>query len=206
MSQLPRKLSNKLDELKKLASEIFDESIDLNSMLEKEAEGQAIEDKGILTLYLSDRFYDKLNTGRFDGQINIQWYGMDNFIYHPSADSPFAYTTSEGRSIKPKLMNTDGGSIPKLFQSMKNFSPWGYAPAFIIHDWLFVAQEINDPDDKDWSFKESAIVMAEAMKTLMETGFEGNKGEIINVDKSKDVLYLMYLAVSSFIAKRSWEN
>lgn len=171
----------------------------------QEAEKNDHIDKGLLTFYLADRFYDKLPTGRFKGQIHVQWEGMDTFTFHTSEDKPFSYTTADGRKIQPKTMVTDGGSIPKLFQVFKKFSSWGYAPAFIIHDWLFVAQEIKDETDLDWTFEQSALVMAEAMKTLMEEGIENNKGKINKLDKSKDVLYLMYLAVSSFIAKKSWK-
>ena len=33
-------------------------------------------------------------------------------------------------------MYTDGGSIPRIAQAFNGFSPWGYAPAYMIHDWL----------------------------------------------------------------------
>ena len=48
--------------------------------------------------------------------------------------------------------------------------------------------------------------MAEAIKTLMEVGFENQDGEIKKFPKSEDTLYLMYLAVSSSIARDAWDN
>ncbi len=42
--------------------------------------------------------------------------------------------------IRPGLMYTDGGSIPKIAQVFKGLSPWGYAPAYMIYDWVFTAR------------------------------------------------------------------
>jgi hypothetical protein len=75
-------------------------------------------------------------------------------------------------------MYTDGGSIPRIAQVFKGFSPWGYAPAYMIHDWLFVARHclIDGMDEarfksvRDVSFDESAQILGEAIQALVQTG------------------------------------
>jgi hypothetical protein len=67
-------------------------------------------------------------------------------------------------------------------RGLQGFSPWGYAPAYIVHDWLFAAHHCiaagkpMDPRDagevekvRAFSFRNSIDALAEVMKTLMET-------------------------------------
>ncbi len=72
-------------------------------------------------------------------------------------------------------MYTDGGSIPRPGQLFNGFSPWGYGPAYMVHDWLFVARhcltdDTPTPEEKRiaaMQFQESAEIIAEAIKTLI---------------------------------------
>lgn len=74
------------------------------------------------------------------------------------------------------MMYADGGSIPKAAQLFEGFSPWGYAPAYMIHDWLFVARHCNVDGEAtqgerkmdDIEFQTSADIIAEAIKTLVQ--------------------------------------
>src|SRR3972149_11225742 len=75
--------------------------------------------------------------GALKGALLIQWDRENLFIYVPDPKDPLRFTTRDGREIKPGRMYTDGGSIPRLFVGFKGFSPWGYAPAYVLHDWLF---------------------------------------------------------------------
>jgi len=211
-------LSNK-ESLKEKASEHFVDGLAqaIAEKIEEYAHKQAenlpstlnrgsIVSYSLATLFLSDRFYSKLGVGEFSGRPLVSWNGMDNFIHIPDKNEPFFYTTSDKRVIQPRLMQTDGGSIPRILRGLKKFSSWGYAPAFIVHDWLFTAKKCGHEPDTDWTFPQSALVMAEAMKTLMEVGYINYSGKLEKIEKAEDTLYLMYQAVSSFIAEDLWED
>ncbi len=179
----------------------------LQAELQMELGGPARE--SFATLFLADLFYSRLNSGHFEGVPTVTWNGFD-----PENDRPmfvfngtdFAYVTSNGRRIAPGKMDTDGGSIPKVLHAVGNFTPWNYGPAFIVHDWLFVAHKCNAAPDNDIDFEMSARIMAEALKTLMEVGFTNVDGQVQKFPKAEDTLYLMYLAVKTPFAKRLWDD
>ncbi|MHA3115269.1 DUF1353 domain-containing protein [Acinetobacter sp. ANC 4635] len=160
----------------------------------------------LFTVFLSDNFYADLGVGRFTGRLMVCWNGMDEFVFIPDNSHPFSYTSSDGRTITPKLMYTDGGSIPRVLRGLSKFSSWGYAPAFIIHDWLFAAHKCKYAPDTDWDLQSSALILAEAIKTLMEVGYENYEGHQVKLEKGEDTLYLIYLAVKSFIAQDIWDD
>jgi len=131
--------------------------------------------------------YDALEPAEFSGSVLVLWvgendggYGDGKFIYVPvpgdeltlQRHNPDA-TVSQ---ITPGAIYTDGGSIPRAAQVFKGFSPWGYAPAYMVHDWLFVAKKcVTDgtatPDEVPigrMDFIESAEVLGEAIKGLIE--------------------------------------
>ncbi|MCP4409310.1 MAG: DUF1353 domain-containing protein [Gammaproteobacteria bacterium] len=166
-------------------------------------------DRSIGTLFLANIFYPKVGIGEYYGTPQVIWNGFDVKAQRPTfvySASNFAYTTANGRVITPGLMNTDGGSIPKVLHSIGDFTPWGYGPAYIIHDWLFVAYKCGIQPDDDVSFEESAEMIAEMIKTLMETGFVNYDGETQIFPKSKDTLYLIYQAVKSPVARALWND
>ena len=51
-----------------------------------------------------------------------------------------------------------------------------------------------------------ATLLAEAIKTLMETGFENYDKATQKFPKKEDTLYLIYQAVSTDYAKKLWDN
>src|ERR1019366_6291836 len=75
-----------------------------------------------------------------------------NGVYIPSPASSFAFTTTRsGKVIQPGLMYTDGGSIPRIAQIFGGFSPWGFGPAYAVHDWIFFGRHcILDGEDGPW--------------------------------------------------------
>jgi hypothetical protein len=170
------------------------------------AGASVISSRSSLTGWRGDRLYRDLGTGTFEGRISLIWNGPDLFVYNVDPNHPFQYTTAAGRVIRPQLMDTDGGSIPKLLRGVGNFSSWNYAPAFIIHDWLFVAHKCNSAPDNNWEFEETATVMAECIKTLMVRGFTDYDGANVKLPKDEDTLYAMYLAVGSRIARNAWND
>jgi hypothetical protein len=130
--------------------------------------------------------YDKADPGKFTGRIYLMWIddggasGSGTFVFVPVPGQELTFTRQNPaatvKEIKPEMMYTDGGSVPRIAQAFKGFSPWGYAPAYMVHDWLFIARNCitdgtpigREPDIAGMEFAESADVMAEAIKTLVE--------------------------------------
>jgi hypothetical protein len=129
--------------------------------------------------------------GRINEPVQTVWVSSDTFIYVPGPEKRnFVFETANGRIIAPGLMYTDGGSIPRIAQIFKAFSPWGYGPAYIVHDWIFYAQHCdidrfgenqdvyNDAkrfadvygygDYGRIDFHESAQILAEVVKTMID--------------------------------------
>jgi Protein of unknown function (DUF1353) len=145
----------------------------------------------------SQYVYQHTSTGTFKGKLDVRWIEPDRFIYVPNTEDPMRFTTSQNKVIRPDKMYTDGGSIPRLFWSVPGYSPWGYAPAYIIHDWLFEAHHCELSEYKDVSFEDSARDLAEGIKTLMENGI---------APRDETTLWAIYEAVLSPIAKAAWER
>lgn len=193
-----------------LAQEIFEqidnEEHQRTGPMHRNFMGDMVVPRSLATLFLADDFYEKIAVGNFSGRVVIVWNGADNFVFVPDESHPFSYTTSQGIVIRPQLMYTDGGSIPQILRGLKKYSSWGYAPAFIIHDWIFAAKRCSYSLDSRWTLEDAALIMAEAIKTLIVVGFEDYEGKSFTLDKSEDTLYLMYHAVKSRIAKNLWDD
>jgi Protein of unknown function (DUF1353) len=85
-----------------------------------------------------------LSGGILTGELALAWDNGLQFVAYPVEGNELAYALPKGHrlaailgKIKPELMYTDGGSIPRAFWSFDGLSPWEYGPAFIIHDWMF---------------------------------------------------------------------
>jgi hypothetical protein len=142
--------------------------------------------------------YRRTETGELRGRVTVEWRKPDLFSYRPDVDQPLLFVRKTGEEIKPGLMFTDGGSIPRAFWVLKNYSPWGYGPAFVIHDWLFHMQNCKLPGYENYSVGKAATVMSEVMKTMMESpGFDYG---------SKTTMYLMYEAVQTQPAREAWNE
>lgn len=162
----------------------------------------------IKTLFLSDNFYKKIKIGRYTTYCNaVALPGQDNFKFIQHQSPPkFSYITSNGRAITPANTNFNGGSIPNFLRVFKVLSPTYYLSAYLIHDWLFKCHQESTGVDQDFSFEDTAVILAEGIKTLMETGYFEPDGNIIKLEKNEDALYLIYLAVRSPIAKGIWNK
>jgi hypothetical protein len=141
-------------------------------------------------------FYDKTPTGRFTGKLYVEWIAPNQFIYRPDADRPLVFTASDGRSLKPRPMYTDGGSIPRLFWSAPNLAPWDFGPAYVIHDWLFEQRHCKYDDWQSYDFERGAQILAEGIKTQMTSAGT----------EDASIVYAIYEAVRSPIAKALWEG
>lgn len=141
-------------------------------------------------------FYSKTATGSFAGKLTVEWVRPNLFIYRPDKDDPLRFTAPDGRVIQPRLMYTDGGSIPRLFWSAPDFGPWDFAPGYIVHDWLFQQHHCQVGDWQDYDFPKSATILAQGMKTQMEKAGQ----------PEPTVVFAVYEAVRSPIAENLWNR
>jgi hypothetical protein len=142
--------------------------------------------------------YAQTKQGELHGRLVVQWIEPDEFIFLPDTVRPLTFTRANQDAITPGRMYTDGGSIPRPFRVLRNYSPWGYAPAFIIHDWLFHMQHCQLPGYEKYDVDRAAWVMSEVMKTMMEQDEE--------VPTDKLALYAMFEAVRSPVAAKLWNQ
>ncbi|MCB1519186.1 MAG: DUF1353 domain-containing protein [Hyphomicrobiaceae bacterium] len=142
--------------------------------------------------------YDQTKTGELKGTLQIRWLSQDKFLFVPDAADPLVFKRADGTVIQPQSMYTDGGTIPSALRAIKAYSPWGYAPAFIIHDWLFVMKQCKLQGHEAYDLDTAAMIMAEAMKTLMEKPDFGGPNKLVH--------YSMYEAVRTSTARDYWEN
>lgn len=146
------------------------------------------------------RFYhfDTTATGQLTGQVVVIWVKPDRFVYVPHPTDPLTFRPSRGPAIVPDLMYTDGGSIPRIVQAAPGFSPWGYAPAYIIHDWLFTLRDC-DPAALarlQVDFDRSSEILAEVIKALVANGV---------VLRNDNAFSAISWAVSTPIARQAWD-
>ncbi|MER9254539.1 hypothetical protein NKI59_22510 [Mesorhizobium sp. M0598] len=159
--------------------------------------------------------YQKLTTGRLSGSLFVMWVGEGNgsgdgnFLFVPDPRDPLifhrAYPSSPGSTIQPGLMYTDGGSIPKIAQVFKGLSPWGYAPAYMIHDWVFIAHhcivdgstENRFDQVRGIEFDDSAAILGEAIKALIKAR------QVAPDDVAPGAITS---AVGSVVAKNLWDE
>lgn len=146
---------------------------------------------------LAHHAYENSSTGKFEGVVDIRWLRPDRFLYVPNRADPLRFTTADGRVFEPKPMYTDGGSIPRLLWSVPGYSPWGMGPAYIVHDWLFMAHHCSTPGYDQVSFEESSRVMGAAIKTLMEADI---------VPKDETLFFNVVEAVKSPVAEHMWKK
>lgn len=157
---------------------------------------------GILSLSLctgcAQRHYDRVEPGELHGKLIVEWMEPDRFLFRPDQQNPLTFERQSGQVITPQAMVTDGGSIPRPLWVLRNYSPWGYGPAFIVHDWLFYQQDCQLPGADEWTLEEAALVMSEVMKTMMESP-DFDYGD-------KFTVYSMYKAVQTPPARAAWND
>ena len=102
--------------------------------------------------------------------------------------------------IQPGPMTTDGGSIPIAAQIITGRTPWEYGPAYMIHDWEFHRHDVDSGFRK--SFKQVNLTLAEAIWTLMNTGYLNYK----KPRKNYRNVHTIYSGVMSPIARAIWNE
>jgi hypothetical protein len=127
-------------------------------------------------------------------KLFLRWAAPDWFEYIPDPQAPLSFVRSTGETITPKQMFTDGGSIPRWFWARKNLSPWVYVPGYLVHDWEF---DLHRKKASQKSFEAVRDTLAEGLKTLMQEGL---------APRDENTFRTIYAGVSSFVAKRLWNN
>lgn len=135
--------------------------------------------------------------GTLSGKLDVRWIGENQFIYMPNPTDPLTFVTTTGKRVQPGLMFTDGGSVPPVFWGIRGFSPWGYAPGYIVHDWLFVQRRCHIGDWETVSFDDSARILGEVIDTLMRDG---------QVPPNVEARSLIELAVRSAFSRDLWNS
>ena len=169
---------------------------------------------GLLSTGCAQVNYETTKPGAFKGEVAVVWLkgtegpGDGTFIYVPTPGNPMTFTRPEGetlgKEITPPMMYTDGGSVPGLARAFRGFTPWNYGPAYIVHDWVFMARQClnagqNDPEYKKLEglkFQDSAEIIAQSIKALEDCGRV----------KGKDISGpAVTFAVTSPFSKARWE-
>lgn len=148
--------------------------------------------------------------GAFTGSVLVMWVGEGGgsgdgrFLFVPDPKHPLTFKRPGGtHTIRPAMMYTDGGSIPRVAQVFKGLSPWGYAPAYMIHDWMFVAHHCRRDGDPayaradDLSFQDSYHILDEAIATLVA------ERKVARNDVARSAITA---AVASPIARKLWDQ
>src|ERR1044071_6767750 len=146
----------------------------------------------------SSIYYSQVKEGKLSGRLIVEWIDADYFIFVPDTDRPLTFSRYNRDVIVPERMFTDGGSIPRAFWGIRNYSPWGYGPAFIVHDWLFEMKRCRHSGYERYSFEDTADILAEVIKTLMTDPKHGVE--------DKFTLYAISEAVRSPLARAIWED
>jgi len=139
--------------------------------------------------------------GSLKGHVVVQWDREDKFIYLKTSQ-PLSFQPSFMKImniwIVPENMYTDGGSIPRVFWGIPGLSPWALGPAYIIHDWLFEVHRCHrpaPPEVAQITFEQSAQILAEVGKSLIEVGLVDN-------NKLEDIVW----AVRTRYARDIWDS
>jgi len=201
--------------LKEYANEIFDPEVAkavelmLDEYPEPVSRQHNLDSKnktfGFTTFFLGNIFYKQLKYGKYTTYANIKVLpGKANFKFVKNASAPFfSYVTSSGKIITPGSTDSNLGSIPQFFQMFSVLTPSYYSLAYLIHDWLFKSHQEGS---KDFTFEQTAEILAEGIKTLMEVGYYDDDGKLIQLEQDEDALFLIYLAVLTPFARAIWDK
>ncbi len=152
------------------------------------------------------QFYAKVSPGRIVGNPFVKWEQPNRFELENRGAKAFAFCRSNGEIICPKPIKTDGGSIPRALWNKKGYSPWTYAPGYLIHDWLYEAHRqgkaggISPKGEPLYYDKEQADwILAEVIKTQMESDLKAHN------DPNTGRLAAIYWAVKRF-GDKAWNG
>ena len=111
------------------------------------------------------------------------WRGPDLFEFVPKKTQPFDFAPPQAVQSHHD-MYTDIGTIPRIAGVFRQgLTPWGNAPAYLIHDWEF---ELHHCGRTNKTFEQVRDTMMQCVKTLMEGR---------SVPKSPFDFWLLYQAI-----------
>lgn len=120
-------------------------------------------------------------------------------MYVPDSNDLFSFQPSfMKKPIVPSLMYTDGGGVPHIFWSIRGLSPWGFGPAYIVHDWLFVVHRCHwpaPPEVQAITFEQLAQILPEVGKSLVKSG-------LIDHNKLEEIVW----AIQTKYARDIWDR
>ena len=176
----------------------------------------------ILTLCLfgaacgPSRYVDAAADSTLQGELLVMWLDdggvaedrKGRFVFVPSPAKPLRLVRQDVDFpvIEPGRMQTDGGSIPAAAQVFRGLSPWSYAPAYILHDYLFLAracartgqaQDAPLPGIAEMPFETTGDILAETIKALQREG---------RVSKDDLAPLAISSAVNGSISRSKWEG
>jgi len=158
--------------------------------------------------------------GSLEGVLMVFWVGEDNFVYYPYNKNPLTYHLPKSlqarlggiKTIRPGLHYNDGGSIPRAVRGVEGFSPWGYGPAYAVHDWLFAAHHCIETDQRDLLDKRDEEETAKVDRVDFRASADILAGVIAALVLEKRVPPravapgAIYTAVDSVVARNIWED
>lgn len=157
---------------------------------------------------LAAAHWAETEVGEIKGKLVVQWQGPDKFIYIPDQREPLSFIRKkDGKAIDiitPGKMYTDGGSIPRVLWIDKDFSPWMFGPAYIVHDWLFELKHCNLPGNEKYDHHIAAQIMAEVIKTQLVNTY----GDMEYVSEHMSIINAwnnIFLAVDGY-SKVLWDD
>lgn len=145
--------------------------------------------------------WSRTEPGELSGRLILDWYEPDWFVYTPDPGMLLRFVCANGDVVQPSEMLTDGGSIPRPFRAWKTYSPWGYAHAFVVHDWLFEVHRcptLGAPPVTDYTLEDAADAMTEVMTTMMLTAK--------TVEQDLGALWSMHAAMQTRCARAAWDR
>ena len=140
--------------------------------------------------------------GKFNNldSLRLRWIEPGVFDYLPKAEVPFSFTRYNEETIVPRRMFTDGGTVPRLVRWIGQLDPWGYTPAYLLHDWIFEVHHCNvatGTPNEGHTFEDSSNILMEAINTMRVTGL---------AVASPFTFGMIDFATSTFVAKRFWNR
>jgi hypothetical protein len=157
--------------------------------------------------------YDTLQPGSFTGSLFVMWVGEGSgsggdgkFVFVPDPRDPLTFTRpthGPAKTIRPGVMYTDGGSVPRIAQIFKGFSPWGYAPAYMVHDWVFTAHHCLHDNQSNAQYQQVAGVEFEDSAAILGEAIQGLVAAKL-VQQNDVAASSITWAVSTSVARNLW--
>jgi hypothetical protein len=162
------------------------------------------------------RYVEAAADSTLEGELLVMWLDdggeaenrEGRFVYVPSPANPLRLERQDEAYpvIEPTRMQTDGGSIPEVAQVFRGFAPWSYAPAYVMHDYLFQARACAREGKSEvaplkgienMKFETSGDILVETIKALKAQG---------RVSDDDLAPFAISSAVNGAVSRSKWEG